>query len=138
MCRGLTALQFPIREHWGLVLHRDHPLARKDSITPEDFIGLPLVMSQQELGHDKFSNLLGFDMDKLSIVITFNLAYNAFLIAQEQIGCVLCLEPPDRIRDPLCFRPLSSSPDALYTSAGRNIGVFASGEAVSGGISAGS
>ena len=107
------ALQFPIREHWGLVLHRDHPLARKDSITPEDFIGLPLVMSQQELGHDKFSNWLGFDMDKLSIVITFNLAYNAFLIAQEQIGCVLCLEPPDRIRDPLCFRPLSSSPDAL-------------------------
>ena len=80
------ALQFPIREHWGLVLHRDHPLARKDSITPEDFIGLPLVMSQQELGHDKFSNWLGFDMDKLSIVITFNLAYNAFLIAQEQIG----------------------------------------------------
>lgn len=72
------ALQFPIREHWGLVLHRDHPLARKDSITPEDFIGLPLVMSQQELGHDKFSNWLGFDMDKLSIVITFNLAYNAF------------------------------------------------------------
>ena len=60
------------------------------------------------VGHD-----LGFDMDKLSIVITFNLAYNAFLIAQEQIGCVLCLEPPDRIRDPLCFRPLSSSPDAL-------------------------
>ena len=107
------ALQFPIREHWGLVLHRDHPLARKDSITPEDFIGLPLVMSQQELGHDKFSNWLGFDMDKLSIVITFNLAYNAFLIAQEQIGCVLCLELPDRIRDPLCFRPLSSSPDAL-------------------------
>ena len=109
------ALQFPIPEHWGLVLHRDHPLARKNSIAPEDFIGLPLVMSQQELGHDKFSNWLGFGKDKLSIVVTFNLAYNAFLMAQEQIGCVLCLEPPDRIRDPLCFRPLSPALDAhLY------------------------
>lgn len=109
------ALQFPIREHWGLVMHRDHPLARKNSITPEDFIGLPLVMSQQELRFDKFTNWLGFDTDKLSIIVTFNLAYNAFLMAQEQIGCVLCLEPPDRIRDPLCFRPLSPSLDAyLY------------------------
>ena len=109
------ALQFPIREHWGLVMHRDHPLARKNSITPEDFIGLPLVMSQQELRHDKFTDWLGFDTDKLSIIVTFNLAYNAFLMAQEQIGCVLCLESPDRIRDPLCFRPLSPSLDAyLY------------------------
>lgn len=95
-------------------------------------------MSQQELGHDKFSNWLGFDMDKLSIVITFNLAYNAFLIAQEQIGCVLCLEPPDRIRDPLCFRPLSSSPVHFIHRLEETSAFSRPAEAVSGGISAGS
>lgn len=107
-------IQFPLSEHWGLVMHRDHPLAQKDSVAPEDFIGLPLIMSQQELLHDKFTDWLGFEVEKLSIVVTFNLAYNAFLLAEEQTGCVLCLNPPDRIREPLCFRPLSPALDAHF------------------------
>ena len=56
--------------------------------------------------HDDFASWLGFDPQKLSIVATFNLTYNAFLMAEENIGCVLYLEPLDRIRDSLCFRPL--------------------------------
>jgi len=100
------SIHFLIPELWGLVLHRDHPLAKKEFVTPQDFFHLSLIMSQQELMHDDFASWLGFDPQKLSIVATFNLTYNAFLMAEENIGCVLCLEPLDRIRDPLCFRPL--------------------------------
>ncbi len=106
------SLQFSIMERRGLVMRNDHPLAKKDSITPQDFRHLSLIMPQQELQHDSFTSWLGFDPQQLSIPVTFNLAYNAFLMAEEGIGCVLCLEPLDRIRDPLCFRPLSPELDA--------------------------
>jgi DNA-binding transcriptional LysR family regulator len=89
-------------------MRRDHPLAEKSGIQPEDLQGLPLIASRQSLAHNELSGWLGKQYESLQIVTTYNLLYNASLMVEENVGCALCLDHiiPEYENSPLCFRPL--------------------------------
>lgn len=101
-------LVLPGFDTWGLIMPRDHPLARKEHIEPQDLMDLPLICPRQGL-QQELSRWFGNRVTRLNIVATINLAYNGSILAREGLGCVLTF---DRLIDVgpdsgLCFRPLS-------------------------------
>lgn len=102
-------IRLPATDTWGLLMPRDCPLASHDVIRPEDLLDLPIITSRQTMVGNAFSGWLGKEFEKLNIVATYNLVYNAALMAEEGMGYVLTL---DKLVDTsgdrdLCFRPLA-------------------------------
>lgn len=101
-------LRLPAMDTWGLLMRKDSPYAKLNCITPEDLTDISLLCSQQTMVKDEMSSWFGKDFDKLNIVSTYNLLYNASLMVEEGVGYALCL---DRLinttgKSKLCFRPL--------------------------------
>lgn len=100
-------IKLPAFDTWGVLMRRDSPYASRESLSPEDLPGLPLICSRQSLVQNELSGWLGKEFEQLNIVATYNLLYNASLMVDEGLGCALCL---DRIVNTagssLCFKPL--------------------------------
>jgi DNA-binding transcriptional LysR family regulator len=101
-------LRLPAVDTWGVLMRKNSPLAELDNIKPENLRELPLLCSRQTLVRNEISGWLGDDYEKLNIVMSYNLVYNAALMVEEGVGYALCL---DRLVNTtgdsnLCFRPL--------------------------------
>lgn len=96
------------KNKWGLLMRRDHKLAKKDYITPGDLNNIPLIASRQSMAHNELSGWLGREYESLDIVATYNLLYNASLMVEENVGCALCLDGiiPEYENSTLVFKPL--------------------------------
>jgi len=105
-------LHLPAEDTWGVVMRKDSPLAEKPSITRQDLRELPLILSRQAIAGRKedneFINWFGSDFDKLNIVTTFNLMYNAAIMVEAGIGYAVGIDGITNtdVNSPLCFRPL--------------------------------
>ncbi len=100
-------LEVPGANIWGLVMRKDDPLARKETICFEDLKGLELICSEQGMKFD-IARWCGEKADTLNLSGTVNLAYNGSVFVREGLGYMLSF---DRLVDtgkdsPLCFRPL--------------------------------
>ena len=106
--RKYSYLKIPTTDTWGLLMRKDSPYAKFDRITPENLIGIPLLCSRQTMVKDEMSNWFGKDFDKLNIISTYNLLYNASLMVEEGAGYALCLDGLINTtgKSKLCFRPL--------------------------------
>lgn len=100
------------KDIWGVIMRKDSPLAEKEHVKKEDLLDLPLICSRQaitpHLTGNAFSDWFGEDFEKLDIVTTFNLVYNAAIMVDAGIGYAISL---DNLADTskgsnLCFRPL--------------------------------
>ena len=100
------------KDIWGVIMRKDSPLAGKERIKREDLLDLPLICSRQAISPhqsgNSFSDWFGEDFNKLDIVTTFNLVYNAAILVDAGIGYAITL---DNLADTsegsnLCFRPL--------------------------------
>ena len=107
------SLQLKGKDQWGVLMPKDSPLAAKKAIKKEDLLDLPLICSRQaicrHINGNAFSHWFGEDFERLNIVSTFNLIYNAALLVEAGAGCAISLDGlTDTSRDSaLCFRPLS-------------------------------
>ncbi|MBM7694754.1 DNA-binding transcriptional LysR family regulator [Peribacillus deserti] len=105
-------LHIPAKDVWGVVMRKDSPLALKDTIQAADLLNVPLICSRQAmkqtLSNNEFAYWFGGDFDKLNVVTTYNLAYNAAIMVDEGIGYAITLDKiVNTSRDSnLCFRPL--------------------------------
>lgn len=73
-------------------MRKDSPLARKESIQPQDLWDKPLIVSHQK-GDDVFLNQwLQRDESQLHIAATYNLILNTSLFIDEGLGYALCYE----------------------------------------------
>lgn len=105
--RKYDYLVLPDADIWGLLMRKDHPLAAHSHIVPEDLKQTPLLCSRQMLIQNELSGWLGYPLDRLNIVGTYNLIYNASIMVEEGLGCALTI---DRLintsgNSRLCFRP---------------------------------
>lgn len=105
-------INIPAKDVWGVVMRKDSPLAVKDTIQASDLIQAPLICSRQAIkqtfSKNDFADWFGEDFNKLNIVTTYNLAYNAGAMVEEGIGYAIAI---DKIvntsnESKLCFRPL--------------------------------
>ena len=100
-------LQLPATDTWGLLMKKDSPLAALDSIRSENLREIPLLCSRQALAGNELSGWFGSDAEKLNIVATYNLIYNAALMVEEGIGYALSLDKlVNTTNNSLCFKPL--------------------------------
>lgn len=105
-------MNLPAKDVWGVVMRKDSPLACKDVIQPADLLQVPLICSRQALkqtfSKNDFADWFGDDFDKLNIIATYNLAYNASIMVEEGIGYALTLDKivNTSFDSNLCFRPL--------------------------------
>ena len=100
-------LKMPSRDHWGLIMCKDHPLAKHSCIHLNDLTEIPLILSRQAM-REEMPRWFGEVQDKLNIVATYDLLFNTSVMVREGFGCVLGFDGlvytgPD---SDLCFRPL--------------------------------
>ncbi len=105
-------INIPAKDVWGVVMRKDSPLAFKDTIQAVDLLNVPLICSRQAikqtLSKNEFVDWFGEDFDKLNVVTTYNLAYNAAIMVEEGIGYAITLDKIVNTSSDsnLCFRPL--------------------------------
>ncbi|MCI5725465.1 LysR family transcriptional regulator [Fusobacterium sp.] len=85
-------LSLPWRDKWGLLVRKDNSLSEKDYILAEDLKNIPLIISEQTNVGTFLAEWLGENIDNFNIVGTYNLLFNASLMAKQNIGSVLCLD----------------------------------------------
>lgn len=100
-------LKMPSQDHWGLIMCKDHPLAKHSCIHLNDLTEIPLILSRQAM-REEMPRWFGEVQDKLNIVATYDLLFNTSVMVREGFGCVLGFDGlvytgPD---SDLCFRPL--------------------------------
>ena len=103
-----ASIRLPVMETLGVLMLKDSPLAKLESISPEDLWDKPLIFPRQTMEGNQLSGWLKKDLDKLNVAATYNLLFNASLMVKEGMGYAVCL---DDIIDTsgetnLCFRPL--------------------------------
>ncbi len=101
-------IKLPDVDRWGLVMLKDHELAKKDVITCDDLKDVPLFASKQAIDND-FPRWCGSKMEVLNFVGTVNLCYNGSIAVRSHLGCLLTFEHLANVSEEsgLCFRPLS-------------------------------
>lgn len=103
-------IKIPVKDKWGVLMRKDSPIASLKSITADTLKKLPLICSSQEIVKNEISGWLNDDYNKLNIVATYNLIYNASLLVEEGSGYALGLDKLINTsgNSKLCFIPLES------------------------------
>ncbi len=94
------------REEWGVLVREDSPFAAQDAIRPGDLVGIPVVTTMDSPVHKELANWSSDYAKEMDSVMTYNLLYNAAVIARKRIGPVICLKLACHYDD-LVFIPLS-------------------------------
>lgn len=102
-------IKLPAADMWGVIARKENPLARRRTIKPKDLFGEPLIVPRREMVRNAISGWLGGEFDRLNIVSTYNLIFNAALLVEEGVGSLLCLDGLVKmsVDSALCFRPLN-------------------------------
>ncbi len=102
-------LRLPHADPWGVLMRKDSPLAAHGAIRAEDLWSVPLICSRQALEGGQLSSWLQISPEKLNLVGTYNLLFNASLMVEAGAGYALCLDGIVDVHEEngLCFRPLA-------------------------------
>ena len=119
-------ITLPYTDTWGVLMRRDSPLAAQETIHPKDLTDLPLLGSRHAVMRNELSGWYGSDFERLNIVMTYNLIYNAAIMVEEGLGYALCI---DRLINTtgdsrLCFRPLEPRLEAPLALVWKKYQVF--------------
>ncbi len=100
-------VRMPLQERWSVLMRRDSLLAEKETITPADLIGIPLIISKRQSVRNELENWFGEYSRQMQVVAMVNLSYsNRALMVENHVGVALEYEF-DFYDDVLCRRPLS-------------------------------
>lgn len=120
------SIRIPYTDTWGVLMRSDSPLAEKEYIEPKDLWELPLIVSLQADTNNELSGWIKRGSDRLNIVGTYNLLFNASIMVEEGLGYALCF---DKIintenNDALRFKPLKPSRTAKLDIVWKKYQVF--------------
>ncbi|PTQ82933.1 DNA-binding transcriptional LysR family regulator [Trichococcus patagoniensis] len=101
-------IRIPEKERWGVLMRKDSPLAEKQSVAPMDLLPYPILTAGRALVQNELANWFGDTYDKLRIIGSYNLIYNAGIMVEADLGYAICLEKlvPASKETELCFRTL--------------------------------
>lgn len=106
--RKYDSLLLPVRDTWVVLMPKDHPLAARESICPEDLWDQPLTLSRQVRDGSPVLKWMGRSLSQLNVVSTHNLIYNASLMVDEGLSLAVTLDKLINTTGDsrLCYRPL--------------------------------
>ena len=106
-------ITLPSKDVWGVLMKKNSTLASKEEIKLDDLYGLPLICSRQVVRRTSVKNdfleWFGGNFEKMNVVATYNLVYNARIMVEEGIGYALTLDKLVNTMHTsnIVFRPLS-------------------------------
>ena len=80
------------KEKWIALVPANSPLADKQSLAPEDFIGVPLILPYRLNMQSELANWFGDLYPQLHILFKSNLNSNAAVMVQQGLVCALAVE----------------------------------------------
>lgn len=100
-------LDLPVADTWGLLMRKDSPLVAQESIAIEELADLPLIASRQG-PTSEMPPWLRKNYDRLTIVATYDLIFNASVLVKEGIGYALSFDKLVHTGEEsiLAFRPI--------------------------------
>ena len=99
-------IRMPLKEKWHILLRKDSPLAEKESITPGDLSGVPLIVAKRLSVRNELENWFGRLVEHMNMAATCNLSHNNQAVMVENgLGAAIVMEFTCD-SDALCIRPL--------------------------------
>ena len=86
-----SSVVLPHKDIWGLIVPKNDKLAEKKEIHLDELENLPLILSRQSYSQE-MPEWFKVNTDKLNVVATYNLAYNAGILVREGLGYALTLD----------------------------------------------
>ena len=77
-------LRTPQKDRWGVLLPKEHPLAQKSTVTPNDLTGVPLLISGRETVRNELAGWFGDAYEKIEIAATFNLNFGCTYVCVQR------------------------------------------------------
>ena len=101
-------MRLPISDIWGVLMRKDTQLAEKEVICAKDLWDKPLIVSHQTSISSDMMAWIKRDVNKLNIVMTYDLIYNASHFVKKGVGYAIALDKLINTtgESELCFRPL--------------------------------
>lgn len=105
-------ITLPEKDLWGVLMLKSSPLAKKEFVTLEDLVSVPILasrqMSKKYSAESGFLDWFGDAFEHLNIAVTYNLVYNAAIMVKAGIGYGVTLDKLVNTTgdSDLCFRPL--------------------------------
>lgn len=103
---NLEYYRLPHDDLIGIILPKDHPLAEKKVVRPEDLKHLPLMGSRHIVESKSFTSWLGYDPHSLDISVSYNLINTPILFMEDGLGYPLAFMDVVNLPDHLCQKPL--------------------------------
>lgn len=104
-------IKMPVKDTWGILMRKNSKLSKNQFITRKDLLNLPLICSKQLMlnlfANNNFLEWFKNDFNKLNIVATYNLIYNASVMVKSGLGYVIGFDKLiNTSNSALCFVPL--------------------------------
>ena len=106
-------ITLPEKDVWGVIARSDSPIAEINEVFLNDLTDVPLIasrqMSKKYSADSGFLDWFGVEFEKLNIVATYNLVYNAAIMVDAGMGYAVTLDKlvNTTANSNLCFKPLS-------------------------------
>lgn len=88
-------ITLPTSDTWGVLMRKDSPLAKFETVKLENLKNLPLITSRQvtrKSQNNDYTKWFQGKFETLNIVATYNLIYNAALLVKSGIGYAVALD----------------------------------------------
>ncbi len=85
-------MKLPMKDHYGILMKKNDPLAEKKSICPEDLWDKPLIFNRNTKDGGLLTSWLGKSLAEIHVAATYNLLYNASLMVKEGLGYSFALD----------------------------------------------
>ena len=116
-------IRMPVRERYGVLVRRDSPLAEKESVCPEDLVGMPLLFGSREGVREEIAGWFGEQFDRMEVAVRYNLIRNGADLVEHGAGVALTIDQAN-IGENLRFIPLSPVLELGSVLAWKNLRTF--------------
>ncbi len=89
---GLEYIRIQDSDHWVVGVRPGDELAKKEYITKNDLLDVPLILPERAGVQSELANWFGKDVDKLHVAFTSNLGTNAGVMALHGLGYPVSIE----------------------------------------------
>lgn len=96
------------KEKWGLLIRSDHPLAKKECITKNDLLSIPIITTDRLPLQKEMEHWLGAPLSSLDIFATYNIITNVAMLVDSGVASALTIEGAVNLfaNEKMVFKPL--------------------------------
>ncbi len=105
------SVHLDVKERWGVLLPKTHPLSNLEQINVEQLKSLPLIFSSRSIVQDELEQWLGIKKEELNIVATQNLITNTLLLLKQDVAYPISIEGALLIRNDEHIRFIPLNPE---------------------------